>query len=352
MLMRAHPGDHLLLLAMDGALSRTRRARIESHVAACAACQARLQRLESMLADVSHACRLAGETASGPAGGRLRLEQALRQAGHEWDQSWWARWRHLPMLPDALTMAIAASLVAVVVAWVAGNGAPPPWAQNTLANPGGPLPVAALTPGAVSMLTAAELCAGTRTSRIVTDDVRRRVLAEYGMTFTPADAYELDALVTPELGGTTARENLWPQRYGSPVWNAHVKDALERLFAEKVCHDEMALAQAQQEMAADWVAAYKRHFHTDIPIAAHARATSVDDDLQYESLWLPDRREHEGLPRRHIQVQAATMQVAAIAVVDDPLQLILGPPLAGSEIRERQRHVALTLVRGVVHHRQ
>lgn len=334
MLLRAHPGDHLLLLALDGELTRSRQARIESHVAACAVCQARLRRLESTLADVSHICRLAGETApsAGPAGGRLRLEQALRRASHEWDQSWWARWRHLPMVPDTLTMAMAASLVAVVVAWVAGAPAAP---RGTFTSPAGALPVAALTPGAVSTLTAAELCAGTRTSRVVTADVRRRVLIGYGMERTPPDAYELDALVTPELGGTTAPENLWPQRYRSPAWNAHVKDALERLFAEKVCNDDMPLAQAQREMATDWVAAYKRHFRTDVPIAAHALATVVDDDLEYEWLAPPGQREHEGLPGRHIQVQTAALQVAAITVVDNPIQLVLGPPLAGREIRER-----------------
>lgn len=336
MLLRAHPGDDLLLLAMDGELTRSRQARIESHVAACAACQARLQRLESTLAEVSQACRLAGETAPSaePAGGRLRLEQALRQAAAERDQSWWTRWRRLPMVPDTLTMTLAASLVVVVVAWVTGAGTPA-WSRGTFARPEGALPVAALTPGAVSTLTAAELCAGTRTSRIVTEDVRRRVLAGYGMERTPADVYELDALVTPELGGTTAPENLWPQRYGSPAWNAHVKDALERLFAEKVCNDDMALSQAQREMATDWVAAYKRHFRTDVPIAAHARANVVDDDLQYEALPLAGQREHEGLPGGHIHVQAAALQVAAITVVDGPLQLILEPPPAGREIRER-----------------
>jgi len=278
----AHPGDDLLLLAMDGTLPRRRQARVKTHVATCGACQGRLHLLESTLADVGHVCRMSGDTASsGPEGARLRLEQALRRAGEQWDRSWWTRLRDVVVPPDTLSMAMATSLVAVFVAWIAGAGAP--WSLGPLTPPEGPLPVASLTPGAVSTLTAAELCAGRRTSRLVTNDVRRRVLVDYGMERTPADTYELDALVTPELGGTTAPENLWPQRYGSPVWNAHVKDALEVLFAERVCADDMALAQAQHEIATDWVAAYKRHFRTDIPIPAHARATAVDDDLEYES---------------------------------------------------------------------
>jgi len=39
------------------------------------------------------------------------------------------------------------------------------------------------------------------------------------------DAYEVDYLITPELGGATDIRNLWP--YGDTVWNAHVKDQLE-----------------------------------------------------------------------------------------------------------------------------
>jgi hypothetical protein len=37
----AHPGDDILLLAMDGALPRRRQARIDTHVAACGACRGR-----------------------------------------------------------------------------------------------------------------------------------------------------------------------------------------------------------------------------------------------------------------------------------------------------------------------
>jgi hypothetical protein len=96
------------------------------------------------------------------------------------------------------------------------------------------------------------------------------------MEHVPAAAFELDALITPELGGSTDPANLWPQRYQSPVWNARIKDELERLLPEKVCRQEMTLAQAQQEIAADWVAAYKRHFRTEVPLQAHLRPAEDD----------------------------------------------------------------------------
>jgi hypothetical protein len=90
--------------------------------------------------------------------------------------------------------------------------------------------------------------------------------------------YELDALITPELGGTTDPENLWPQRYESPVWNARVKDELEQPLPRLVCSNQVDLAQAQREIATDWVSAYKHHFRSDLPLQAHVGAPIADDD--------------------------------------------------------------------------
>jgi hypothetical protein len=281
--MGAHPGDHLLLLALDGQLPTRRQARVAAHVASCQACQARAQELESTLADASRLYRV-GEGAVPPASAdaRRRLERALLQAGDAWDRSGWIRCaQRLSVPPRGLGQAMAASLAALVIAWIAGAGQLP-WSSASRVVAGNELPVAALTPGAVSSLTAAELCSGTHAPRMVTAEIRRRVLVDYGMEGTPVDSYELDALVTPELGGTMDPENLWPQRYAAPVWNAHVKDALEELFAERVCRDEMPLSQAQREMATDWVAAYKRHFNTDRPMPAHVRTARADDELVVE----------------------------------------------------------------------
>ncbi|MGE3513460.1 MAG: hypothetical protein AB7N65_31770, partial [Vicinamibacterales bacterium] len=127
------------------------------------------------------------------------------------------------------------------------------------------------------------LCAGARPPRVVTEDVRRQVLAGYGMQLAATESYELDALITPELGGTTDARNLWPQRYASPMWNAHVKDALEQLLAARVCGGEMRLDDAQRDLAVNWVAAYKHHFGTEVPLSAHAWSESDDEELQYES---------------------------------------------------------------------
>ena len=163
-------------------------------------------------------------------------------------------------------LGVTAALVLVAVMLTGSRTA-----EQVVAAPA--LPVAAFTPGAVSGLTAIELCAGIRPSRLVTDSARWQVLRAYGMEDVPASTYELDALITPELGGTTDPLNLWPQPYASPVWNARVKDELERLLPQLVCSNHLALAQAQQDIATDWVAAYKRYFKTETPLLGSRRTT-------------------------------------------------------------------------------
>ncbi len=204
------------------------------------------------------------------------MEDALLKAANEWNQSWLGRLRSAMALSQTranLGMALVAVLVAVI--WMSRTGdmvhAPSP-------ELGTPLPIAALTPGAVSSLTAVELCGGTRPPRLVTTESRSRVLRAYGMETVSTQTYELDALITPELGGTTAPENLWPQPYASPVWNARVKDELEQLLPTLVCAHQVDLAQAQREIATDWVAAYKRYFKTDVPLQAHVGGPLADDD--------------------------------------------------------------------------
>ncbi len=124
----------------------------------------------------------------------------------------------------------------------------------------GALPSSTLTPGATWNVSVAELCAtGTRELRPIPLAVRQQVLRNYGMENVPTDEYELDYLITPELGGAPDARNLWPQRYGSRVWNAHVKDDLERLLPRMVCNQEIRLETAQREIARDWIAAYRTY---------------------------------------------------------------------------------------------
>jgi hypothetical protein len=206
---------------------------------------------------------------------RMRLASALRDAALS-EPSWFERvFQGLGRLP--LSYACKVGIVMVAVGAAALIAMRPTTESTIAALLSGALPEPSLTPGAVTALTAAELCNGVRPSRLVTEPVRQQVLRAYRMEQVSAAAYELDALVTPELGGSTDPANLWPQLYHSPVWNARVKDELEQLLPEMVCRQEITLAQAQQEIAADWIAAYKRYFKTDAPLRAHSGPPEDED---------------------------------------------------------------------------
>ena len=101
--------------------------------------------------------------------------------------------------------------------------------------------------------------------------IRQRVFQAYGIAGAEPREYEVDYLVTPALGGADDIHNLWPQSYSSTVWNAEVKDAFEDRLREMVCDGTLDLAEAQQEIAGNWIAAYKKYFHTDHPLEEHLK---------------------------------------------------------------------------------
>lgn len=148
-------------------------------------------------------------------------------------------------------------------------------------------PDAALTPGVVTGASAAELCAAHVLSRPITSSMRQAVLRDYSMERVPAADYELDYLITPELGGAADRRNLWPQRYGGPVWNARAKDEVERVLPQLVCAGRLSLATAQHDIAADWIAAYRKYLRRDRPLEGSATREPDDDDVVVVALARP-----------------------------------------------------------------
>jgi hypothetical protein len=92
------------------------------------------------------------------------------------------------------------------------------------------------------------------------------VFHEYGVPISRRSAYEVDFLITPGLGGSDDMRNLWPEPYGSTVWNAHIKNQLETHLHGLVCAGDLPLSEAQAEIAGNWITAYKRYFHTDKPV--------------------------------------------------------------------------------------
>ena len=272
-----HPGDDILVRLVDHELPLVEQHDIRQHLTGCATCTARVDAIRRILADV------AAEVVAAEAAPHDHPDLTLERR-HRFERALWAtavcpqpwRLRAYRVLVRWQTQALAAAAL-ILAAFVA----PAVWRADIARNPveaTAALPDRSLTPGAVSTLTAAELCSGSRPSRVVTAATRDRVLRTYRMEQVHADEYELDALVTPELGGTTEAANLWPQRYASPLWTAHVKDELERLLPALVCRGEIDLARAQRDIATDWVAAYQRHFNSSVPLRAHRVAPRVEQD--------------------------------------------------------------------------
>jgi len=134
--------------------------------------------------------------------------------------------------------------------------------HRTLGADSGAIPNVSLTPGATNPVGIQEVC-GSRLSTndpAVPDPLKREVLREYGVNDASANAYEIDYLVTPQLGGATNIRNLWPQPSLNTVWNARVKDALEDRLHNMVCSGQLDLATAQRDLSRNWVAAYKKYF--------------------------------------------------------------------------------------------
>ncbi len=132
------------------------------------------------------------------------------------------------------------------------------------------LPDPKLTPGATLPVTRADISVPGYTQKVrnVPLDVKRQVYAEYGIPSHKPGDYEVDHLISLELGGSNSVKNLWPQSYRTQPWNAHVKDALENEMHDEVCSGRLDLATAQRDIATDWIAAYKKYFHTNAPLGA------------------------------------------------------------------------------------
>ncbi len=135
------------------------------------------------------------------------------------------------------------------------------------------MPDPALTPGATLPVASGDICVSGYSKKVrnVPLDVKQQVYAEYGITRHQPGEYEVDHLISLELGGSNSIKNLWPQSYMTQPWNAHVKDKLENELHAEVCSGKIDLPTAQHEIATDWIASYKKHFNTSAPLSSGSR---------------------------------------------------------------------------------
>ena len=123
------------------------------------------------------------------------------------------------------------------------------------------LPDPKLTPGDLLPVTGAKVCVpgyATAARKKVGWSRRVAVFMRYGYA-APLDGFEIDHLLSLELGGSNAITNEWPQSY-TGKWNAHMKDNLENILHAAVCTTKtLTLPQAQMLIRTNWIAAYQKY---------------------------------------------------------------------------------------------
>ena len=123
----------------------------------------------------------------------------------------------------------------------------------------GSLPDHACTPGAALDFTVDQICnlASTKSIRNVPVKLKKSVYAEYGLGYPqPTGAFEVDHLIPLEIAGSNDIANLFPEA-ASPAPGFHEKDLVENYLREEVCSGRRGLAQAQMEIANNWLAIYE-----------------------------------------------------------------------------------------------
>lgn len=123
----------------------------------------------------------------------------------------------------------------------------------------GGLQDSACTPGDVfPNVTKDDICKSgyAQSVRNVPNSVKDAVYQEYGIASRSPGEYEVDHLVSLELGGSNDISNLWPEA-ASPQPGFHEKDKVENYLHDQVCSGAMTLQDAQVKIATNWLEVYQ-----------------------------------------------------------------------------------------------
>ncbi len=124
--------------------------------------------------------------------------------------------------------------------------------QNALSDP-------QCTPGAIfADATVQQICTPgySKSVRDVPTSVKDQVYAEYGIPSHKPGEYEVDHLISLELGGSNDSANLWPEP-AEPRPGFHEKDKVENYLHDQVCNGAVSLHDAQVKIATDWLSVYQ-----------------------------------------------------------------------------------------------
>jgi hypothetical protein len=133
----------------------------------------------------------------------------------------------------------------------------------------GALPDHSCSPGRVLTTDLARICTPgySGSVRNVSERTKAAVFREYGIRSHSPGQYEVDHIISLELGGSNSIRNLYPEA-AAGAWGFHKKDALENHLHALVCAHKAGLRTAQKAIASNWVKAYKRY----MPISASSAA--------------------------------------------------------------------------------
>jgi hypothetical protein len=274
-----HISDHELLLAADGELPTRRNAQVHKHLATCWDCRARMAETEATIIDFARVHRKTLDPKLPPIAGPralLRAQMAdLASKPGVTSRRWFT---HFTSATGTAAICVILFTAAVVGTLLFRHSTLRGINTRAASIEGGTVPDTGLTPGATRSAMIDDVCSAPHEEvvREVSPSMRQRVFQEYGIVNAHAGDYEIDYLIAPGLGGTDDIHNLWPQPYKSRTWNAPVKDALEEHLHQLVCTRELDLHTAQHEIATNWIAAYKKYFHTDKPLSQYSRLESTD----------------------------------------------------------------------------
>jgi hypothetical protein len=281
-LLNAHLPDQELLLAADGELAARRADQVRAHLAACWDCRARMAEIEGTIADFARAHRQSLDPQLPPIDGpcallRAQLAQLASKPPARSRRSLFQF--HRPVLAVSFVgVALIAVFAAAIIGRIFSQQSAPHGADLPLvASERGSEPDHSLTPGATRGVSVSDVCAMPHEEVVgeVSTSLRQEVFQEYGIVNAHAGDYEIDYLIAPGLGGVEDIHNLWPEPSTSRTWNAHVKDDLEERLHQMVCTGTLDLSTAQREIATDWIATYKKYFHTDRPLSVRSDLIST-----------------------------------------------------------------------------
>ena len=145
------------------------------------------------------------------------------------------------------------------------------------------------TPGAILTTDPEEICVPgySKRTRNVSRETKELAYRLYGITTRAPGEYEVDHLISLELGGSNAIENLWPESFLTQPLNAHVKDELENKLHALVCDGKVPLEEAQKAIATNWVLAYETYIGHRPNLAAEVPRGDSSDGTKITAALVP-----------------------------------------------------------------